>query len=39
MGKTLRDMIGGTYDAANTVTAAINTASSTAENNAKAYTD
>ena len=39
MGKTLRDMIGGTYDASSTVTAAIAAAGTTAENNAKAYTD
>ena len=35
MGKTLRDLIGGVYDATNTVTAAI----TAAETSAKAYTD
>lgn len=39
MGKTLRDLIGGTYDSTNTVTAAITSAASTAEANAKAYAD
>jgi len=39
MGKALRDMIGGTYDATNTVAAAITSAASTAEANAKAYAD
>lgn len=38
-GKELREMIGGTYNTSNTVTSAINTAASTAENNVKAYTD
>ena len=38
-GKELRDMIGGNYDSANTVTGAINNAANTAETNAKNYAD
>jgi len=39
MGKTLRDMIGGTYDSTNTVTKAITDAQAAAETNAKSYAD
>ena len=39
MGKTLRDMIGGTYDSTNTVTKAITDAQAAAETNAKNYAD
>jgi hypothetical protein len=35
MGKTLRDLIGGTYTSSSTVTTAINAA----ETNAKSYTN
>ena len=38
-GKELRDMIGGTYSASNTVTSAISAAANTAETNAKNYAD
>lgn len=39
MGKTLKDMIGGNYSAANTVASAIAAAQNTAEANANTYTD
>lgn len=39
MGKSLRDIIGGTYTAGNTVANAIATASTTVEANARNYTD